>query len=55
MDRFDPIQVRYAGNEFRRLVEAVASRARTFSQVSSDYDHVIEYLTEPSLLQPFQP
>ncbi len=51
MDRFDPIQVRYAGNEFRRLVEAVASRARTFSQVSSDCGHVIEYLTEPSLLQ----
>lgn len=55
MDRFDPIQVRYAGNEFRRLVEAVASRARTFSQVCSDYGHVKEYLTEPSLLQLCQP
>ena len=55
MDRFDPIQVRYVGNEFRRLVEVIASRARTFSQVSPDHDHVIEYLTESSLLQLFQP
>ena len=55
MDRFDPIQVRYVGNEFRRLVDLIASRARTFSQVSSHHAHIIEYLTEPSLLQLFQP
>ena len=55
MDRFDPIQVRYVGNEFRRLVEAIASRARIFSQVSFDYGYIIGYLTEPSPLQLFQP
>ena len=34
LDRFDHIQIRYVGNEFRRLVEAIASRARVFSQAS---------------------
>ena len=55
MDRFDPMQVRYVGNEFRRLVDLIASRARIFSQVSFDHGHIIEYLTEPSPLQLFQP
>lgn len=55
MDRFDSIQVRYVGNEFRRLVDLIVSRARIFSQVSLDHGHDIEYLTEPSPLQLFQP
>lgn len=34
MDQFDPIQVRYAGQSWRRLVETVAKVARATSDVS---------------------
>jgi COP9 signalosome complex subunit 3 len=33
MDCFDRVQVRYAGNEFRRLVEFTAKKARDAGQV----------------------
>ncbi|KAL2049655.1 hypothetical protein ABVK25_010115 [Lepraria finkii] len=32
MERFDHIQIRYVGNEFRRLVEMMAAKARLVSQ-----------------------
>ncbi len=35
MERFDPIQVRYAGNEFRRLVDVIAVVGRRKSEVSA--------------------
>lgn len=33
MEVFDPIQVRYAGAEFRRLIELVARTAQVASKV----------------------
>ena len=38
MERFDPVQIRYAGNEFRRLVDLTAMKARRLSQVSAPDD-----------------
>ncbi|MCJ1452493.1 hypothetical protein MMC28_002836 [Mycoblastus sanguinarius] len=32
VERFDPVQIRYSGNEFRRLVELVVTKARLLSQ-----------------------
>ena len=34
MERFDPVQVRYAGNELRRLADLTALKACRASQVS---------------------
>lgn len=33
LERFDPVQVRYAGHEWRRVVEMVAKSARAVSKV----------------------
>ncbi len=33
LERFDPIQVRYVGHEWRRVVEMVAKSARAISKV----------------------
>lgn len=35
LERFDPVQVRYAGHEWRRVVESVAKSARACSKVRS--------------------
>lgn len=36
MERFDPIQIRYGGNEIRRLIELTAVRADQLRQVCQD-------------------
>jgi hypothetical protein len=33
LERFDPVQVRYVGHEWRRVVEMVAKSARAISKV----------------------
>ena len=45
---FDPFQVRYAGNEFKRLLEAVAEGAEAAKNVSSNvlYCHASTSLTD---------
>lgn len=36
-ETFDPVQVRYAGHEWRKLLEMVVSSAQAMSSVSSKY------------------
>lgn len=52
MERFDPIQIRYAGNEMRRLMELTVMNGRIFQQVSSGLPGTFQRCTCGNNLQP---